>query len=184
MRRSNHYEAAFEDLLRAKGLPYVAVDETKRALFASARLKSFDFLVYLPDRPNLLVDVKGRKARGGRRAWSFDAWVGREDLDALKRWEEVFGPGFSAVLVFAFELANLEHVSLFEAYHFRGGYYRFFLLSLADYLAHCRPRSAKWRTSVVPRAVFRRLAVDFADLADGGPALGPPGGPRDPHPAK
>ena len=29
-----HYEAAFEDFLRRKGLPYIAVDEAKKALFA------------------------------------------------------------------------------------------------------------------------------------------------------
>ena len=43
--------------------PYVAVDEAKKALFANAQLKSFDFVVYSKNGPNLLVDVKGRKCR-------------------------------------------------------------------------------------------------------------------------
>ena len=60
-RRSVHYEAAFEDYLRSRGWPYVAVDETKRAIFANASIKSFDFLVYSSAGANLLVDVKGRK---------------------------------------------------------------------------------------------------------------------------
>ena len=36
-----HYEAAFEDYLRRKGLPYIAVDEAKKALFAGAKLNGF-----------------------------------------------------------------------------------------------------------------------------------------------
>ena len=44
--RSVHYEAAFEAFLRDRGIPYVAVDEAKKALFANAKLKSFDFVVY------------------------------------------------------------------------------------------------------------------------------------------
>ena len=30
-KRDNHYEAAFEAYLRARQVPYVAVDETKRS---------------------------------------------------------------------------------------------------------------------------------------------------------
>ena len=62
--RSIHYEAAFEAFLRDRGIPYVAVDEAKKALFADARLKSFDFVVYSKNGPNLLVDVKGRQLCG------------------------------------------------------------------------------------------------------------------------
>ena len=53
-----HYEAAFEHYLRQRRVPYVAVDEAKKALFANASLKSFDFVVYSQQGPNLLVDVK------------------------------------------------------------------------------------------------------------------------------
>ncbi len=60
-RRHIHYEAAFEDYLRSRGLPYVAVDETRKAIFAGTRVKSFDFLVYHDRGSNRLVDVKGRK---------------------------------------------------------------------------------------------------------------------------
>ena len=65
--RRFHYEQAFEHYLRANGIPYVAVDEAKRALQGRAdqpgtrKLKSFDFVVYSEAGPNLLVDVKGRK---------------------------------------------------------------------------------------------------------------------------
>ena len=55
--RTVHYEAAFEAFLRDKGIPCVAVDEAKKALFSNAKLKSFDFVVYSKSGPNLLVDV-------------------------------------------------------------------------------------------------------------------------------
>src|SRR6476661_1686626 len=63
MDRNIHYEAAFEAFLRDRGIPCVAVDEAKKALFANARLKSFDFVVYSKSGPNLLIDVKGRQLR-------------------------------------------------------------------------------------------------------------------------
>ena len=49
--RSVHYEAAFEAYLRHKGIPYVAVDEAKRALFANAKLKTGKLKVHLTFLP-------------------------------------------------------------------------------------------------------------------------------------
>ena len=85
--RRFHYEQAFEHYLRANRIPYVAVDEAKKALLPACTgatggvgedvgglagsaganaggnvggaIKSFDFVVYAEAR-NLLVDVKGR----------------------------------------------------------------------------------------------------------------------------
>jgi hypothetical protein len=46
MNRDNHYEAAFEEFLRSRGVPYVAVDEAKRSLMSDgASIKSLDFIV-------------------------------------------------------------------------------------------------------------------------------------------
>ena len=61
--RNIHYETAFEAYLRQRGIPYVAVDEAKRALFANAKLKGFDFVVYSKNGPNLLIDIKGRQCK-------------------------------------------------------------------------------------------------------------------------
>lgn len=83
MQRRHHYEQAFEEYLRAKRLPYVAVDEARKALLpdgaqlrvidpadaadsvnaaapAGRSLKSFDLVLYGQD-VNLLVEVKGRR---------------------------------------------------------------------------------------------------------------------------
>ncbi len=66
-----HAERAFEQYLRWKRVPYVAVHEARQALIppgdcargdGHASLKSFDFVVYGTGR-NLLVEVKGRRLR-------------------------------------------------------------------------------------------------------------------------
>src|SRR5262245_44078279 len=100
--RTVHYEAAFEAYLRQRGIPYVAVDEAKKALFANARLKSFDFVVYNKSGSNLLVDVKGRQCRNGVTRRGFETWTTQRDVDDLMQWEQVFGEGFKALLTFIY----------------------------------------------------------------------------------
>jgi hypothetical protein len=169
--RKQHYEAAFEDYLRAKGWPFVVVDEAKKAVFAETRLKSFDFLVYSESGPNLLVDVKGRKfpdaspgrKRGATRAW--ENWITRDDVEGLSRWEEVFGSGFTAAFVFAYWLQGPPQRSPFEDVHvFRRNCYAFVAVSLAEYVTAARPRSARWQTLTVPSAEFARRARDLGSL--------------------
>src|SRR5947207_1882728 len=85
--RRHHYEHAFEEYLRARRIPYVAVDEARKALLpvgvgagapiatvrtpedigVAASLKSFDFVIY-GQGANLLVEVKGRQVRGTRKS--------------------------------------------------------------------------------------------------------------------
>ena len=65
MNRDNHYEAAFEEYLRARQVPYVAVDEARRTLAGDASLKSLDFIVSSSSGRSWLVDVKGRRFPSG-----------------------------------------------------------------------------------------------------------------------
>ena len=169
MRRSIHYEAAFESYLRAKGWPFVVVDEAKKSIFADVAIKSFDFLVYSESGPNLLVDVKGRKfpdsARpaGSSRAW--ENWVTREDLDSLSEWETIFGHDFTAVLLFAYWLQGPPQRAPFEDVHFfRQRCYAFVAAPLGEYARAARPRSEKWRTLAMPSREFADLAADLATL--------------------
>ncbi|HEY3244314.1 MAG TPA: HYExAFE family protein [Phycisphaerae bacterium] len=160
-RRHIHYEAAFEDYLRSRGLPYVPVDEHRKVIFAGARVKSFDFLVYRPGGKTWLVDIKGRKfpydIGGNRRCW--ENWVTREDLDGLQQWQRTFGDGFEAVLVFAYWLTDASVAPPTPYVHpFRGEYYAFMSIRAEDYQAHCRPRSASWQTLALSTRNFRRLA--------------------------
>ena len=165
--RDNHYEAAFEEYLRSRHVPYVAVDEAKRSLLGDGTsIKSLDFIVSSPAEPTWLVDVKGRRFPGGdRTAQYWKNWSPREDLDSLARWEGLFGEAFCGLLVFAYDIlgdrAPLPAEQLFEH---RGRLYGFVAMRLADYTAHARRISPSWDTVAVPAADFRRLARPMAEL--------------------
>ena len=159
---SAHYEAAFEDYLRRKGLPYIAVDEAKKALFAGAKLKSFDFVVYRPEGKNLLVDVKGRVC--SLKSASLQNWVTREDIDDLRQWQEIFGEGFAAVFLFLYHWPGTPDGSPFpELFQFQERWYTSLAISIPEYRAHMKPRSEAWGTVSLPAADFRRLAKPFEE---------------------
>jgi hypothetical protein len=112
MKRTNHYDAAFEAYLRHVGVPFVVVDEARRARLNQVSLKSMDFIVTAPSSHNLLVDVKGRHFPSGcgpdrgRAGHKWENWATKDDLDSLLRWQEVFGDGFRSMLIFAYELLD------------------------------------------------------------------------------
>jgi len=155
--RNIHYEAAFEAFLRERGIPCVVVDEAKRALFASARLKSFDFVVYSKSGPNLLVDVKGRQLRNRSRRSGFETWATEQDVNDLAQWEQVFGDGYKALFSFVYWIDPplTPEKSMFE---FRGRWYYMVGIDLAEYRNHMRRRSAKWETVSLPAGDFKSLA--------------------------
>jgi hypothetical protein len=157
---SSHYEAAFEAYLRRKGLPYVAVDEAKRALFAGAKLKSFDFVVYRPTGENLLVDVKGRQC--GKAKSSLQNWTTRTDIDDLRQWEEIFGSGFAGLFLFMYRWTETPDKAPFDdLFEFQAQWYAPLAIRLTDYRTVMRERSAAWGTVALPTADFRRLAKPF-----------------------
>lgn len=167
MDRRNHYEIAFEAFLRELRLPYVAVDESKKALFSGSKLKSFDFVVYSKRGPNLLVDIKGRKALGESGA-SLQTWATRRDVDDLSQWERIFGEGFKALFAFVFEVdpvlapppGHFVHRQGDErhAATLRERHYLMLGVDLADYRNHMSRRSVRWDTVAMPTAEFRQLA--------------------------
>lgn len=183
MRRVNPYESAFEALLRAERVPYVAVDEAKRALLperadlscvrsgedAFRRLKSFDFVVYGPKRSggrHLLVEVKGRKIpaspprRDGRpRRPTLQTWVTRDDLAALETWQQLFGEPFDALIAFVYRCDAMPPDGLFErVFEHRGVWFAVRGALARDYAANMRTRSPKWGTVDLPSEVFDRIS--------------------------
>lgn len=156
--RRNHYESAFEAFIRSRKVPCVAVDEAKRALFGEEGMKNPDFLLYPQGGLNLVVEVKGKKGKDarGRRPW--ENWVTTDDLVSLERWQCMFGPGFRAILAFAYA----EPPPAFPlppgdgAFPFRGRLYRFWAVALDDYLAHLCSRGPAWKAVAMARAAFRR----------------------------
>ena len=75
-------QLVFEAMLRRRQLPYVAVDENKRAAFRGAKLQRFDFIVYSQAGPNWLVYVGQSRKR---------------TVEGMRRWQETFGVGFQAL---------------------------------------------------------------------------------------
>lgn len=70
-------------LLTERFIPFVDVDEAKRALFQSAKLRSFHIVANSKEGPNWLI---------------FAATVTAQSRRDMAEWEKVFGEGFVAVL--------------------------------------------------------------------------------------
>ena len=167
--RDNHYEAAFEEFLRSRNVPYVAVDEARRSLMSDgASIKSLDFIVSAPGQTTWLVDVKGRRFPAGDvRKQYWKNWSTRDDLWSLARWEGLFGANFCGLFVFAYDVlgdrAPLPTEELFER---RGSLYGFVAVSLTDYAGHAHPISPRWDTWAMSTGDFRRLARPLAELLE------------------
>ncbi len=165
--RRFHYDVAFEHYLRSKAIPYVAVDEAKRALdksYPPATLKSFDFVVYSQKGPNLLVDVKGRK-HSGRSSKALDNWVTRGDVDCLAQWEKIFGQGFESAFAFLYWCDVQPPDALFhEIFEVGDRWYAVLGIKLADYRRHMKQRSPRWETVNMPATAFSELSRPLMDM--------------------
>jgi hypothetical protein len=179
--RRHHYEHAFEEYLRVRRIPYVAVDEARKALLprgpvatvrspadigAAASLKSFDFVIY-GQGTNLLVEVKGRQVRGGGRGGvgrgRLESWVTLDDVSSLQRWEGLFGPEFQAAFLFVYWCESQPPDALFqEVFEHRGRWYALRAVRVRDYARVMKVRSPKWRTVNVPTAAFEKISSPFA----------------------
>jgi hypothetical protein len=166
MDRSNPYEAAFEAYLKANGLCYVAVDETRRACLGDTPVKNLDFIVLGVTGARLLVDVKGRQFPGGpaeRPRYTWESWSTQEDIDGLGSWTRLFGTDYLALFVFMYRI--LPTVTLTsdtaDVWEFRDERYLLRAVTLDDYAQHMRVRSPKWGTVGLPGAVYRNLARPF-----------------------
>ena len=179
MQRRHHYELALEHYLRSRRVPYVAVDEARKALApadAGGALKSFDLVLY-GESMNLLVEVKGRRfgvsmGAGGatvggtgrevqRSGWRgrLESWATEEDVRCLLEWERLFGPGFRAAFVFVYWCESQPPAPLFEeVLEFTGRWYVLRVALAQEYARSMKPRSPKWRTVHVPKADFERLS--------------------------
>jgi hypothetical protein len=166
--RRFHYDLAFEHYLRANAIPYVAVDEAKRALSGPKRsphkLKNFDFVVYSKGDANLLIDVKGRK-HSGKTGRSMQNWVTEDDVHCLRQWSGIFGDGFNAAFVFLYWCDHQPPDALFhEIFEFGARWYAVLAVRLGDYEKHMRPRSAKWKTVAIPTKAFDQHARPLMEM--------------------
>jgi hypothetical protein len=163
--RGNHYEAAFEAHLDGLRASYIRIDESRRTRLGDASLKSLDFIVHGCDG-SWLVDVKGRRfPAGGEQRQYWKNWSTRDDLRAMAAWQDLFGPRFGALFVFAYAIAGdrspLPPEKLFE---FRGGLYAFVGVRLCDYACFARPISSAWQTVALTTRHFRQVARSFDEF--------------------
>ena len=183
-RRGAHYERAFESYLQERQIPYVAVDQAKKAVFAGAKIKSFDFILYPRQGPKILADIKGRKvaARSFLRGRGAESWTTHEDVNGLQAWEEVFGSDYLAAFIFAYWLTeNLpdqytlseqkpqspQHGLFDDVFRFQERDYSFWTIELCGYRLRMKQRSPKWETVYVPRKSFRESAQPFMEFVLG-----------------
>lgn len=176
-----HYERAFEAYLRRARLPYVLVDDAKRAILPKGaaiglvgedgrtrRLKSFDAVVYGPER-HALIEVKGRRVdlrRGG--SGRRECWTTTEDIRSLTIWQRLFGEPFEAVLVFMHWLEGpVPRAGHRDLLHHGGRVYTHRAVRVSTYSAEMRVRSPKWGTVDLPAGVFERVGLSMGDLLAG-----------------
>lgn len=166
--RRFHYELAFEHYLRARAVPYVCVDEARKALHGPKKLKSFDFVVYRDPGPNLLIDVKGRK-HSGRTGRQLHNWVTADDVADMLQWRRVFGEGFTAVFVFLYWCEAQPPDALFhEIFSHRDRWYSVMAVEVEAYRQAMTQRSSKWKTVHVPAATFARIARPLDEILRSG----------------
>lgn len=198
--RRHHYEHAFEWYLRARRVPYVAVDEARKALIPEgqglkvrvtspqadqdhdAALKSFDFVIY-GQGSNLLVEVKGRRiprrslAAANRRG-RLESWVTLEDIHSMAAWGRLFGPDFTPTFLFVYWCDDQPPDALFEeTFEHRGKWYALRAITLEDYRSAMRVRSLRWGTVHLSSQSFDRLSRPFAPPIAAGMLSDPPPGP-------
>jgi hypothetical protein len=166
MDRGNHYEAAFEAYLQDNGLSYIAIDETRRALYGERSLKNLDFIVHATAASHLLIDVKGRRFPAGpaskpRAVW--ECWSTSDDLEALDYWRRLFGPGYQGLLLFLYDIDAAVRLpdDVEDLWCFRGRRYLLRAVAADDYQMHRRVRSQRWGTVSLPADVYQRLAQPF-----------------------
>lgn len=175
--RRHQYERAFESFLRVRQIPYVAVNEAKKALLPEGAslmvsacergprsLKSFDFVVY-GSGVNLLVEIKGRKlgAGGANAAPRLESWVTLDDIESLRVWESLFGTGFQPAFVFVYRCEVPPPDGLFqEIFEFEGTWFVLRAVLLGAYVDRMRTRSPRWRTVHLSKSDFEQVSHPFA----------------------
>jgi hypothetical protein len=163
----NHYELAFENWLIDNNIKYTSIDEHKQPTFINGKIKSFDFLVYPPDKLIIIAEVKGRKFTGIslEKMTGFECWVTAEDVNGLVKWQEILGSAYQAVFIFVYLIKNIDvDFNGVDVFDFNSDRYIFFTVKLDDYCSFMKRRSPKWQTVTLPADKFRQCAVQLNEF--------------------
>ena len=159
MKRRGHlakYEQMFEDLLREKGILYIAINEKKRPIYKGTKIKNFDFIVS-SFNGKFMIDVKGKKfsyRKNGKPDW--ENWVSQDDVSGLMEWSTHFS-AFTPLLVFPYLLSNpTDNQHFVDIRSFKGSQYGITAIELSKYYTEAvtRDPNPKWKAINVPRNKF------------------------------
>ena len=106
-----------------------------------------------------LVDIKGRQFPTAKCQY-WRNWSTADELSSLASWEELFGPRFTGLLVFAYNvIGDQAPLPADELFEYRNSLYGFVGIRLDHYTSFSRPLSPRWGTVTVSIPQFRaRLA--------------------------
>lgn len=164
----NDYERAFEQWLQERKIVFRRLSQQHRAIFSDKPLKTFDYIVYPPALPAILVELKGKRFTKERFAVQADLqhWVFEEDVISLARWQNIISQTVEPVeaqFVFAyrFDLPAVETHSI-EVFYWEGHWYAFLAMDCRIYQQYCVRRSGRWGTVDCKGTIFAQFAQPAA----------------------
>ena len=163
----NHYELAFESWLIDNSVKYTAVDQHKRTAFGRCKIKSFDFLLYPDGSKPIIAEVKGKKFHGNSltKLTGLECWILLDDITGLMKWQQVFGPSYDIVFIFAYHFEKIDvETDGRQIYEFGNQRYLFLAVRFEDYRCFMKVRSPKWQTVTLGADDFRRFVMPAEKL--------------------
>lgn len=163
----NHYETAFENWLKDNRIKYTTIDQSKRTSLDEIRLKSFDYILYPPDNPTLICELKGRTFKGVsfENLTGLECWIQAADIEGLLHWQKEFGGESTAYIIFAYRIENVDvDFDGREVFEIDGQRYLFFAVKLDDYKEKMKLRSPKWKTVTLGADNFRKSVTGLENL--------------------
>jgi hypothetical protein len=92
-----------------------------------------------------------------------ECWTTLADLTSLQQWEQRFGPGFVAAIVFVYWCEGEPPGALYQdVFEFRKRWYALRAVRVQQYVSCMRVRSPKWGTVDLAPSDFARISQPFA----------------------
>jgi hypothetical protein len=159
--KCSNYETMFEELLRNCRIPYVAVDEQRRPITSWGTIKNFDFIINSAGG-NYILDIKGKlfpqESYDGKSRLYWQNWIHDNDLEGLSFWQDIFGPHFTPLIVFTYQLVYPDSIFQFDdLFTYKEKCYGLVACNFNDYRNNALVRSAKWNVYHVKKEKFLKI---------------------------
>lgn len=167
----SEYERVFEGIIRKCEIPYIAINEAKRAVVEGKKIKSLDFIV-ASKTGIYLLDVKGKTFPYGwpKRSISerdyWENWVHKDDLEGMELWSSLLqSKKIQPLLVFVYKIVKRDEVQNFVDYvKMDNTLYGFVAIPTSVYRQNWKQRSVAqgFTAMYVSRDKFKSLAEPFS----------------------